>query len=524
MKRPISLSLTLCSLFLFALAGPPAAATRADTASPALADAPHAFAAALDARMPALLERYQVPGAVVAYIEDGAVTWTQAYGLANVGSGAPMQPEMIFNHGSNGKVLTAWGILRLVEQGALDLDAPVNRYLQRWQVQSTEFNPDDVTLRRLLSHTAGLTVHGFTDYGPRRVLPTLVQVLNGRNQLDGAVRLAWQPGTHFEYSGGGFAVLQMVIEDVTGESFAAFMQREVTDPLGLSSLRWTWTPELVSQAPTPYGFSQEPLEYRQLASHAVGSEVSTVPDFARFVAAAVAGPAGEPVGRGVLPPEMVQQMISAQPATNGTAGFGYGLGSGGGGRLLMHFGSNPGWNAHFVLSTQRREGFVIANNSIYGHPLNLAVHYLWLDTVLGQPAPPDPAPAAGPNLVANAALVLTALLAIPLLVAFARLALQRGARRRGGWRLPAPRACLPVLPWLLLALAWGYWFYAPWSLPLPTTFPDVWWQPPVDYVLLALLGWAAFTFFAACLPALPQPEDARASTTAVSGDAPLHSA
>jgi CubicO group peptidase (beta-lactamase class C family) len=473
--------------------------------------------------MPALLERYHVPGAVVAYIRDGAVSWTRAFGLANVVSGAPMQPELIFNHGSDGKVLTAWAIMRLVEQGALDLDAPVNRYLQRWRLQSSEFDPDDVTLRRLLSHTAGLTVRGFSDYSPRRALPTLVQMLEGQNQLDGAVKLAWQPGSRFEYSGGGFAILQMVIEDVTGEPFAAFMQREVTGPLGLSSLSWTWTPELTAQAPTPYGWSQEPLEYRQLASHAIGSEVSTVPDFARFVAAAVAGPAGEPAGRGVLQPDTVQQMTSAQPATNGTAGFGYGLGSGGGGRLLMHFGSNPGWNAHFVLSVQRREGFVIATNSIHGQPLNLAVHFLWLDTALGEPAPPDPAPSAGPNLVANLALSLTALLALPLLVAGARLAFQvRAGHRR--WTLPvARRAWLPTLPWVLLALAWWYWFYTPWPLPLPTTFPDLWRQPSVDYVLLGLLAWAAFSLLAACLPAARRPIAARSSTPAVSATASLNS-
>jgi CubicO group peptidase (beta-lactamase class C family) len=474
--------------------------------------------------MPALLQRYRVPGAVVAYVHDGTVVWTKAFGLADVDTGAPMQPEMIFNHGSDGKVLTAWGIMRLVEQGALDLDAPVNRYLKRWQVPSAGFDPDDVTLRRLLSHTGGLTVRGFSDYSPRRVLPTLVQMLEGQNQMDGAVTLAWQPGTRFEYSGGGFAVLQMVIEDVTGEPFAAFMQREVTGPLGLSSLGWTWTPELAAHAPTPYGLSQEPLEYRQLASQAIGSEVSTVPDFARFVAAAVTGPDGEPAGRGVLQPETVGQMTSAQPATNATAGLGYGLGASGAGRLLMHFGSNPGWNAHFVLSTQRREGFAIANNSIHGHPLNLAVHFLWLSTALGEPAQPDPAPAAGPNLVANVALGLTALLALPLLVAVARLAFQvRAGRRR--WALPATvRPWLPVLPWVLLACAWGYWFYTPWPLPLPTTFPDIWWQPQLDYVLLALLAWAAFSLLAACLPAARRPVVTRPSTTAVSTTSPLNNA
>src|SRR5882672_6924796 len=132
------------------------------------------FARALEERMPGLLAKYHVPGAVVSCITNGDVVWTKAFGLANRKTGAPMRPDMVFNHGSNGKVLTAWGILRLVEQGKVELDAPANRYLKRWQLCSSQFDPDGVTIRRLLSHTAGLTVHGFLDYDQRRRLPSLV--------------------------------------------------------------------------------------------------------------------------------------------------------------------------------------------------------------------------------------------------------------------------------------------------------------------------------------------------------------
>ena len=468
----------------------------------ALASDADLFADVLDARMPELLAEYGVPGAVVTYIENGAVTWTHAYGLADLETGAPMQPEMIFNHGSNGKVLTAWGVMRLVELGLVDLDAPANRYLQRWQIQSDEFDPDGVTLRRLLSHTAGLTASGFNDYGPRRRLPTLVDMLEGRNQLDGAVVIGWKPGTRFAYSGGGFVVLQMVIEDVTGEPFADFMQREVIGPLGLASLRWAWTPDPIAQAATPHGLLDEPLAYRQLASHAIGSEVSTVADFARFVAAAVAGPAGEPAGRGVLQPETVRQMTAAQPAANGTAGLAYGLGSAAGGQLLMHFGSNAGWNAHFVIHTGQRQGFVIANNGMRGHPLNLAVHLLWLKTVFGVSGGPAPQPASTSYGVIETILsALAAVLAVPLLLAAAWVVWGAVTGRRR-WTWPrSVRRLWPTLPWAVLALAWWYWFYTPWPLPLPTVVPDLWWGPPIGYVMDALAAWVGFSLLAACLPA-----------------------
>ena len=326
------------------------------------ATAEDSFAVILQERMPALLATNHIPGAVVSYITNGAAAWTKAFGLADVRKRTPMQPDMVFNHGSDGKVLTAWGVMRLVEQGKLELDAPANRYLKRWHLRSTKFDSNGVTIRRLLSHTAGLTIHGFSDYRQGAPLPTLVEMLEGKNQNDGSVFIKWQPGTTNVYSGGGFLILQMIIEDVSGEPFAAFVEREVALPLGLTSLKWVWTPELERRAPIPYDERQKPVGYRQLACQAIGSEVCTVADFARFVAAAVSGPQGEPAGRGVLKPETISAMLEPQP--NGqNSGLAYGVNPVKGDKVLAHFGGNPGWSAAFVLAVDRREGFVIAINS-----------------------------------------------------------------------------------------------------------------------------------------------------------------
>jgi hypothetical protein len=96
--------------------------------------------------MPTLLAKYRVPGAVVSCITNGEVVWTKAFGLANLKTRAPMRLDMVFNHGSNGKFLTAWGIMRLVEQGKVELDASANRYLKRWQLRSSQFDPSGVTI------------------------------------------------------------------------------------------------------------------------------------------------------------------------------------------------------------------------------------------------------------------------------------------------------------------------------------------------------------------------------------------
>src|SRR5262245_3398790 len=325
------------------------------------------FANGLQEHMPGLLASNHVPGAVVSYVKNGEVAWTKAFGMANLQTKTPMRSDMVFNHGSNGKVMTAWALMRLVEAGKVELDAPANRYLKRWQIRSTTFDPAGVTPRRLLNHTAGLTVHGFSDYEKGAKLPSLVEVLEGKNQDDGAVYIAWEPGSRMVYSGGGYVIAQMIIEDVSGEPFAAFMEREVAKPLGLSSLEWVWTPELERRAPTPYDGDEKPVGYRQLASQAIGSEVCTVPDFARFVAAIVSGPAGESPGRGVLTPETISTMLQTFKSE----------------KVLGHSGANPGWYAHFRLNVERREGFVIANNSSRGGTVNDSVGKLWSQACRG---------------------------------------------------------------------------------------------------------------------------------------------
>jgi CubicO group peptidase (beta-lactamase class C family) len=452
------------------------------------------FSDVLDQRMPELLSKYRVPGAVVSYIEKGEVTWTKTYGFANIKSKQPMSSDMIFNFGSTGKVLTAWGVMRLVEQGKVDLDTPVNQYLKRSQIQSSNFDADGVTLRRLLSHTAGLTVSGFTDYSPRRNLPTLEEMLNGKNQLDGKVFIFQEPGTDFSYSGGGFTVIQMVIEDVTGETFADFMQREIADPLMISSLHWDWTPDLEIAAPSPYGPQMEVLEYRQLASHAIGSELASVPDYARFFAATLSGPYNQPQGRGVLQPESIDQMIQNQPGAT-DSGLAYGITNHGNGKLLQHFGGNNGWTAFFSLDTELREGLVMATNSSNGFPLTAAVQNLWLAFLKDGSTSAFEPPPATQNLPSAAVIMLglAGSLTLSLLVFLVIFIfnLRKGKRGQGD---PLSRfSIIRIVLWGLALIFWLYWFYTSLPLPFSSSFPDFWRMPQTDLVTIALIAWFIFS-------------------------------
>src|SRR5262249_52896144 len=158
------------------------------------------------------MAHYHVPGLSIACIHNGTVEWTQAFGVVRVG-GAPVTPDTLFQAGSISKSLTALAVLRLVEQGKLNLDTDVSQYLRSWKIPTNNFTKQKkVTLRELLSHTAGATIHGFHGYTAGQTVPTLVQVLNGEKPANSApVTIDFVPGTNFRYAGGGYAIVQQIL-------------------------------------------------------------------------------------------------------------------------------------------------------------------------------------------------------------------------------------------------------------------------------------------------------------------------
>jgi CubicO group peptidase (beta-lactamase class C family) len=145
----------------------------------------------------------------------------------------------LFQMASVSKWVTSWGVLALVQQGRLELDAPVSRYLTRWRLPPSEFDNDGVTVRRLLSHTAGLTdrlgYFGFPPGTPAQSLEDSLTYATDHTPIaDGHARVGYAPGSRWLYSGGGFTLLQLLIEEVTHDRFAHFMQQTVLDPLGMT--------------------------------------------------------------------------------------------------------------------------------------------------------------------------------------------------------------------------------------------------------------------------------------------------
>jgi len=459
----------------------------------AMSDDP--FAAALDEKMPGWLSEYSVPGAVVSYIRDGEVVWTKAFGVADRAKGTPISVDSVFCTGSASKALTAWGVMKLVEQGKVDLDAPVDQYLKRWHLPPSEFDSGAVTIRRVLSHTAGLTVNGYAGYYPRRFpVPALAEVLNGQNQGNGAVQVAWEPGTGYHYSSGGYTVLQMVIEDVTGEPFEDYMKREILVPLGLNDGGWTWTPALKATAATPYGFrGDDVMEYRTFATLGIGDYITSVRDYAEFIAALVAGPNGEPAGRGVLKPETIALMMTTQPNSSGY-GFGYATEPlPDGTELISHGGASDGWVSCFALAPELGSGFVFCSACDLAQPIRYRVHDLWAAVALGKDSGVNPnwlsaTPNPGAPLVIIVISIAAALGTVAVVSAWRLLVDIRRGRRR--WHAkPRLLSRISVGLWTVFAVAWIYVFHTSLPLWLPVGVPDIRWPSEMVWVTAAVLAW-----------------------------------
>jgi CubicO group peptidase (beta-lactamase class C family) len=164
---------------------------------------------------------HHVPGISIALIEEGKIAWTKTYGVKKSGSPDPVTRDTLFQAASISKPITALGALVLVQQGLVDLDTDINHYLKRWKVPENQFTETQkVTLRRILSHSAGLTVPGFPGYETEKPLPHLVEILLGSGPANTApVVVDTVPGSIWRYSGGGLVIVQLLIEDITGEAF-----------------------------------------------------------------------------------------------------------------------------------------------------------------------------------------------------------------------------------------------------------------------------------------------------------------
>ena len=331
-----------------------------------------------EARPFALADRmafHRVPGLSVAVIHGGRIEWARAYGLADVESGRPVTPETLFQAASMSKPVAALAALRLVEKGRIGLDDDVGERLSSWRVPRDEpFQEAPVSLRRLLTHTAGLTVHGFRGYAKGEPVPSVIQVLDGTEPANSEpVRVDIEPGTRWRYSGGGYTVMQQLVEDLTGRPFEDVM-RESLDALGMraSTYEQPLPEELREAAATGYRADGMPVTgaWHTYPERAAAGLWTTPSDLARYTLAVSAwldGSAG-----GVLSPAMTAEMLT--PGQNGW-GLGPKLEGSGTDLRFSHGGANEGFRGGFIAYPRRGLGAVVMVNGDNGEPLLQEILY-----------------------------------------------------------------------------------------------------------------------------------------------------
>ena len=338
------------------------------------------YQASLDSLVPALLAELGTPGAAVALLRDGKVVLAKGYGWANREKRQPVTRETLFNIGSISKTHAAWGLLRLVQDKKLDLDAPVERYLTRWHLPPSAFKNDSVTLRRLLSHTAGLSLHGYPGWNPDQPLPTIEESLSGNTNGSGDVKVIMAPGTKWQYSGGGYTIAQLLVEEVTGLKFSDYMRDSVFTPLGMTSSSYVWNAMVEARAAQPYGVVN-PIPGPRFTEQAAASLETSLDDFIRFAKASMSSERPE-FRTTVLRPETVRAMQQpVPPATD--YGLGYSVGKVDGSTVVGHGGSNSGWQANFLVIPATGDGLIVMTNSSLGFEIHRQLFCGWRRAVEG---------------------------------------------------------------------------------------------------------------------------------------------
>jgi CubicO group peptidase (beta-lactamase class C family) len=317
------------------------------------------------------MEFLKIPGLSVAVFDGDRIVWMKAYGVRESGGTAPVTVETTFQAGSISKAVTALAVMHFIEQGKFALDENVNDKLRSWKVPENEFTAQQkVTLRRLLSHSAGTTVHGFPGYPVDASVPTVVQVLNGEKPANTApVRVQEIPGTRFEYSGGGTTIVQLMLVDQLGKPFPQIMADTVFKPLNLwhSSYEQPQPPDRATFSASGHRPNGQVVKgrwhvYPEMAAAGLWTTPGDLANVAIEVAKARQGRQSR-----VISPTTAKQMLTVQMGGERPTGLGFFLDPKS--DRFGHNGDDQGFTASLIAFADSGRGVAIMTNSDSGQLL-----------------------------------------------------------------------------------------------------------------------------------------------------------
>jgi CubicO group peptidase (beta-lactamase class C family) len=316
-----------------------------------------------------VMRTLNIPSVSIALIDNGEIAWVASFG--------DLRPRPIYQAASLSKFVTAVAVMRLVQERQLDLDKDIRVYLTSWRLpDSPHAKGGAVTLRRLLSMTAGIGVPGYVGYPPGAPLPNLTEILDGLPPANSSpVTIEMTPGTAYAYSGGGYEIVEAVIQDVTGQPFATAMSRLVFEPTDMTDSAFAQSlPEpLIGRAASghrPDG-SELPGGWRVMPELAAGGLWSTAGDLAKLLVAV--GRAARGTSTRLLTQQAAGSMLTRQPP--GPYGLGAAVNGGGEELVLMKRGQNVGYQSYLILFPRLGKGLVVMTGSDNGTILaNALVH------------------------------------------------------------------------------------------------------------------------------------------------------
>jgi CubicO group peptidase (beta-lactamase class C family) len=368
--------------------------TAGDAAAPAVAPPDvKTLEKTYDAFFAACMDALRVPGTVISVVKDGRILFTKGYGLASVETRKPVDGEStLFRIGSVSKLFVATAMMQLVDNGALDLDADVNRYLKAFQVPATY--PEPVTARHLLMHTAGFDDRFLGIGKPRPAdLERLGEYLARR--LPPRIQ---PPGEILNYSNFGIVLAAHLVEAVAGLPFNEYMDRHVFRPLGMAAggFDQPLPPESAARLATAYTWrdgAYRPAPFSEAASQVwpAGAWAGTAPDMARFMIAHLA-PGGSTLFSETAAAEMHRRQFINHPGLTRGQCLGFHERFLNGHRVIWHTGRVNRFTAQLLLAPEVEAGFFAAHNADEGDAMRKGLANLFADLFLPPQTPPEPAP------------------------------------------------------------------------------------------------------------------------------------
>lgn len=301
----------------------------------------------------------------------------EVMGYADVKNAAAITPQTLFQVGSISKSLTAWGVLRLVDMGLVKLDSSAFEYIHTWKLPDSKYDYMDITIRSLLNHTSGLSVHGYM--GRKQKIPeySLVESLDGYKGYSRPLRIVDKPGSSMRYSGGAYSLLQLLIEEVTGETFSHFMKQNIFLPLCMTETSFDFYSLEKAEMAKSYGYFGNSSPYRLFVEQAAAGLYTSLKDMSLFLSAHI----DQKVRGKVLSEQSYSELF--RRLDKQSYGLGYHIVNIFKKRIVFNYGINKGWRSCFFVLPQSEEALAVFANSDGSENKVKQCALAWLEEKLG---------------------------------------------------------------------------------------------------------------------------------------------